>query len=258
MARLHDGRLRRGVHVHGRHAAQLGRVVPRQRFLQAVPQAERDRAALRDGRSRIATVFLFLASIGVTSQLASVEQAWKFLLALGAGTGLVLILRWYWWRINAWSRDQRDGRVVRRLGDRVPARFHGDSPRAIPNADATIMLVTVAVSTVVWVAVTFLTQPGARQRFSSRSTGACGRRPGLAPDPSGRLRRAKAIRAARSPGPTGSPASSRCTATLFGIGKMIFGETMQALIMLAVAAAAFLWIARSFRQDEGPAERPSR
>ncbi|HEX6573492.1 MAG TPA: sodium:solute symporter family protein, partial [Gemmatimonadaceae bacterium] len=50
---------------------------------------------------RIATVLLFIASIGVTSQLSSVEQAWKFLLALGAGTGLVLILRWYWWRINA-------------------------------------------------------------------------------------------------------------------------------------------------------------
>ena len=39
----------------------------------------------------------------MTSQLSSVEKAWKFLLAMGAGTGLVLILRWYWWRINAWS-----------------------------------------------------------------------------------------------------------------------------------------------------------
>ncbi|GAJ19003.1 unnamed protein product, partial [marine sediment metagenome] len=32
-----------------------------------------------------------------------VKQAWETILALGAGTGLVLILRWYWWRINAWS-----------------------------------------------------------------------------------------------------------------------------------------------------------
>src|SRR3712207_3075838 len=53
--------------------------------------------------SRATTVFLFLASLLVTWQLSSVEQAWRFLLALGAGTGLVLILRWYWWRINAWS-----------------------------------------------------------------------------------------------------------------------------------------------------------
>ena len=53
--------------------------------------------------SRWATVVLFLLSILVTSQLATVEQAWKFLIGLGAGTGLVYILRWYWWRISAWS-----------------------------------------------------------------------------------------------------------------------------------------------------------
>ncbi|HEY4909079.1 MAG TPA: sodium:solute symporter family protein, partial [Methylomirabilota bacterium] len=53
--------------------------------------------------SRVATILIFLASVAVTSQLGSVEKAWELLLALGAGTGLVLILRWYWWRINAWS-----------------------------------------------------------------------------------------------------------------------------------------------------------
>ena len=31
------------------------------------------------------------------------EQGWKLLIGLGAGTGLVFILRWYWWRVNAWS-----------------------------------------------------------------------------------------------------------------------------------------------------------
>ena len=34
---------------------------------------------------------------------SSVEQGWKLLIGLGAGTGLVFILRWYWWRVNAWS-----------------------------------------------------------------------------------------------------------------------------------------------------------
>src|SRR4029078_8005129 len=53
--------------------------------------------------SRWSTVVLFLLSTLVTWQLSSVEGAWKFLLGIGAGTGLVLILRWYWWRINAWS-----------------------------------------------------------------------------------------------------------------------------------------------------------
>src|SRR6476659_4378926 len=53
--------------------------------------------------SRWATVLLFLCSVIVTMNLTTVEGAWKFLLALGSRTGLVLILRWYWWRINAWS-----------------------------------------------------------------------------------------------------------------------------------------------------------
>ena len=42
-------------------------------------------------------------SIYVTLHLASIEQAWKLLIVTGAGTGTVLLLRWFWWRINAWS-----------------------------------------------------------------------------------------------------------------------------------------------------------
>ena len=57
--------------------------------------------------SRIATIFVALLSAGATFYMqthgASIANAWKFLLALGAGAGLVFILRWYWWRINAWS-----------------------------------------------------------------------------------------------------------------------------------------------------------
>jgi solute:Na+ symporter, SSS family len=53
--------------------------------------------------SRIATVTLMLLSLVVMAFLTSVEQGWKILIGLGAGTGAVFILRWYWWRINAWS-----------------------------------------------------------------------------------------------------------------------------------------------------------
>ena len=44
-----------------------------------------------------------VSSLVVMGYLTSVEQGWKLLIGLGAGTGLVFILRWYWWRINAWS-----------------------------------------------------------------------------------------------------------------------------------------------------------
>ena len=44
-----------------------------------------------------------VSSLIVMGFLTSVEQGWKLLIGLGAGTGLVFILRWYWWRVNAWS-----------------------------------------------------------------------------------------------------------------------------------------------------------
>ncbi|HEX6806697.1 MAG TPA: sodium:solute symporter family protein, partial [Gemmatimonadaceae bacterium] len=115
--------------------------------------------------SRWATVFLFLASIVVTWQLSSVEQAWRLLLALGAGTGLVLILRWYWWRINAWSEisSMLASFVVSMYLFGIPQRVIGwMSPSLaalmpVPgvvqagavDSDAWIMLITVAITTVV-------------------------------------------------------------------------------------------------------------
>ena len=97
---------------------------------------------------RWATVFLFFASIFVTMQLQTIEGAWKFLLALGAGTGLVLILRWYWWRINAWSEISSmiaSFIVSVTMINAIKGRF----PDGDLRSDAWVILVTVTVSTVV-------------------------------------------------------------------------------------------------------------
>ena len=208
--------------------------------------------------SRIATVLLFIASIGVTSQLESVERAWRFLLAIGAGTGLVLILRWYWWRINAWSEISAmiTSFVVSIIAFRtVPQRFApGD-----PNADATIMVVTVAASTVVWLGVTFMTSPepdSVLEAFYRR----------VRPGGPGWRRISEKAGFGREGIPGGALAWSNWIAgivavysTLFGIGKLIFGDIVPAVVMLAVAAAAFYWISRSFREDgQGGAGRPAR
>ena len=53
--------------------------------------------------SRLTTLLLMILGGLVTFYLESIRQAWEFILESGAGIGLVLILRWYWWRINAWS-----------------------------------------------------------------------------------------------------------------------------------------------------------
>jgi Na+/proline symporter len=199
------------------------------------------------GVSRLATIFLFFASILVTWQLSSVERAWKLLLALGAGTGLVLILRWYWWRINAWSEisAMASSFIVAAIASAtLPARFApGD-----PNADAWIMLITVAITTVVWVTVTFATRPepdDVLQSFYKR----------VRPGGPGWRRVSEAAGFGREPIPGGALAWSNWVAgivavyaTLFGIGKIIFRETLLGVGLLGLAVVAFLWIARSFRQ----------
>jgi Na+/proline symporter len=53
--------------------------------------------------SRITTFLLMIFSLFITTQLERISDAWKFVLAMSAGIGLVLLLRWFWWRINAWS-----------------------------------------------------------------------------------------------------------------------------------------------------------
>ncbi|MDQ6886263.1 MAG: Na+:solute symporter [Gemmatimonadota bacterium] len=205
--------------------------------------------------SRGATVLLFLASIGVTSQLDSVEQAWKMLLALGAGTGLVLILRWYWWRINAWSEISAmiSSFVVSIVTGRwiVPTFFPGTDAM---RHDALVMLITVIITTVIWVSVTFLTPPEPQAVLDSFY-----RR--VRPGGPGWARVSEGLGLGREPIPGGALAWTNWLAgivavyaTLFGIGKLIFGEVGRGLALLALALAAFLWIARSFREEPGMPE----
>ena len=196
--------------------------------------------------SRAATVLLFLGSIAVTSQLSSLEKARELLLALGAGTGLVLILRWYWWRINAWSEISATvaSFVVSLLAFAfIKPRFAANDP----NATATVMLVTVACSTAVWLTVTLLTRPepdAVLDAFYRR----------VRPGGPGWATVSTRLGFGREAIPGGALAWTNWIAgivavyaTLFGIGKVIFGFTGAGLGMLAVAAAAFYWISRSFK-----------
>jgi Na+/proline symporter len=184
----------------------------------------------------------------VTWQLSSVEAAWKFLLALGAGTGLVFILRWYWWRINAWSEisAMTASFVVSLVAIAiVPKRFAAGDP----NADAWVMLITVAVSTVVWLTVTYLTSPepeSVLEAFYRR----------VRPGGPGWARISQRAGFGREAIPGGRLAWVNWVtgvvtvyATLFGIGKLVFGDVAPGVALLALAAIGFLWIARSFREE---------
>ncbi len=106
--------------------------------------------------AQITTIVLMLLSAIVTYFMGSIEGAWKYLIALGAGTGLVYILRWFWWRINAWSEISAMATALV-VSTVLQMGFHLDESQ--PREFAYILLITVAVTTAVWLAVTYLTKP---------------------------------------------------------------------------------------------------
>lgn len=106
--------------------------------------------------SQAATVLLTIISAVVTFYLDSIAGAWKLLLVTGAGTGSVLLLRWYWWRINAWSEvSAMIAAFAVSLTLQLGLKLDSDDPRGF----AWIMIITVGITTVVWLAVTLLTPP---------------------------------------------------------------------------------------------------
>jgi len=52
---------------------------------------------------KIFTIILMVLAAFTALKMQSISKAWEFIFSMGAGIGLVLILRWFWWRINAWS-----------------------------------------------------------------------------------------------------------------------------------------------------------
>ena len=207
--------------------------------------------------SRWTTVGLFLLSIGVTLNLSSIEGAWRFLLALGSGTGLVLILRWYWWRINAWSE------IAAMLTSMVVslAAFAfvptGTGPGAVFEQQAIVMLVTVVATTVVWLAVTFLTAPepdATLDAFYKR----------VRPGGPGWARVSARLGFGKESIPGGAMSFLNWAlgillvyTALFGIGKIVFGRVPTGLELLGVAAVAFVLIMRNLGREEkkGAAEQ---
>lgn len=106
--------------------------------------------------SQLATIALSIISAAVTFYMDSVAGAWKLLIVTGAGTGGVLLLRWYWWRINAWSEiSAMISAFIVSVYLQTTAGFDSDKPVDF----AWIMIITVGVTTAVWLAVTLLTAP---------------------------------------------------------------------------------------------------
>jgi Na+/proline symporter len=118
--------------------------------------------------SRLATALTVVLSLVATVFMNQISKVWELLLTLGAGTGLVYILRWYWWRVNAWSEvaAMTSALVVsvslRSLGASYPT-FDPATPRGF----AMTLVTTTAITTAVWLATTFATAPEPRAKLAA-------------------------------------------------------------------------------------------
>jgi SSS family solute:Na+ symporter len=185
--------------------------------------------------SRIVTAITALFALYITFfVLKTITGAWEFIIQCGAGTGFVLIMRWFWWRLNAWS--EITSMVAPIVAYTVISLF---TTITFPNTIFIIVLFTIVCT----LAVTWLTPPTDRDRLESfyRTT-----RVG------GVFWKPIAENLPDVKGDTGFPALFAdwffgivlVYSMLFGTGKLIFGEPLTAALYYAAGAIAGFMIYR--------------
>jgi len=205
--------------------------------------------------SRLATIVVTLLAAVATYFMSSIEVAWKFLISIGAGAGLVFMLRWFWWRINAWSEISAmsaagisslllqsraaTGLVehLRSIDSRLPA---GPLNASDPHGFAWLMILTTACTTVTWLVVTFITppEPAAKLRefYQRVRPASVGWRAviGFEQQPSKQSLLWSAA--------DWIAGCALIYGSLFGIGYIIFGHPRTGIALLATAAACAAFI----------------
>ena len=190
--------------------------------------------------SQVATVLLTLVSAEITRHMDSIGGAWKVLIVTGAGTGGVLLLRWYWWRINAWSEvAAMICAAVVSISLQVVFGFDTDQPKQF----ALVMLTTVAITTIVWLAVTYLTSPEPNDTLVAFYRRTHPSRTGWAPIAA----LAPEVKVASDGLNNLLDWVAGCAlvyGVLFGVGKLLLGDVTTGLILLAISAISGIVIYR--------------
>jgi SSS family solute:Na+ symporter len=177
--------------------------------------------------SRMTTILLMIASAIVTFYLESIRQAWEFVLESGAGIGLVLILRWYWWRVNAWS--EVSAMIAAAIGFAAVRAF---TDLQFPYS----LLLVVAGTTIAWIAVTMATRPEPEAHLVAFYRRVRPDGPGWGP--------IARVAGGPKPGPIGGLLVdwiAGCVlvyATLFGLGSLLFARYVEAVAWLMAAGTA--------------------
>jgi Na+/proline symporter len=185
---------------------------------------------------RLVTAALMVVAALFTLVLDSARQAFELLLSVGAGTGLLYLLRWFWWRINAWSE------IAAMVSSFLLAIVFATLAKLGHPVDGAVALLTsVGITTVVWVTTALLTEPTEHERLVSfyRLVRPAG--PGW-----------RHVQADAGVGPSADSLPQALLgwvlgiafiySALFGTGSFLYGRTSQALIFLGVFTVSGLWL----------------
>jgi Na+/proline symporter len=131
--------------------------------------------------SRLATALMMAGGALTATYMGSIARAWEFIWAMGAGIGPVLILRWFWWRVNAWTEISALASsiavtigleilaAVQTVQAGLPYTLFGKAPVLFGQALAVQhkALIIVPISMLTWIMVTILTSPEPREHLKA-------------------------------------------------------------------------------------------
>jgi len=183
--------------------------------------------------SKVFIVLLVILSGYTAAHINSIQSAWQLLLGMGAGTGGVLLLRWYWWRINAWS--EISSMIAAFIVSISLTQVHLAGSDSVVFAKSA--MITAGVTTIVWIVTTLLTPAESDERllrFYRRvhpTIHGWKRIAALAPE----------IKPVRDLGANTFDWIMGCTliyCSMFAIGELVLQEWLPGFVLLVCAALA--------------------
>jgi Na+/proline symporter len=187
---------------------------------------------------RFVTAGLMVLASLMTLVLDSARASFELLMSVGAGTGLLYLLRWYWWRINAWSEI-----VAMAVSFVIAVAFFVLGKQGLAPASHVSLIIGVAVTTAAWVITAFVTKPTDRAvlvAFYRR----------VRPSGNGWKPVEAEAGVGHSPDRTADSllgwvlGCSVVYSALFGTGSFLYGHTTQGLVFLAVLVAGVVGLSR--------------
>jgi SSS family solute:Na+ symporter len=198
---------------------------------------------------RVVTALLMVVAAGVTYVLDTAAESFNLLLSVGAGTGLLYLLRWFWWRVNAWCE------IAAMVSSFVVAVGFFFAARAGLDVGNWSLVGTVVITTIVWVAVAYAAPPTDRATLVAFYEKVRPAGPGW-----------DAIRSESGLPPSPDSLAQSLLAwvlgclfiyaALFGVGSFLYERTAQGMVWLAVFVISGVGLLRLVPRMWGAKETP--